>query len=134
MFASLHLNGEDDLFFTVGANDGLALALPLDHPPLICYRRSNPNTSGYNTFPTRLVVSCFLPLHSNEHVDIQTHLNVLLRVLQIIEKCIFSPENSTLLIRTRVRISVSLSRLTSKKSVQVGSLLVSPAFFDSVAL
>jgi hypothetical protein len=82
--------------------------------------------------------SCILPLFCSttyiQHNKYQTHLDVLLRILQIIKKCIFSPHNTTLLIGTRVRISIRLSRLTSPESVEVGSLLVSSATFDSVAL
>jgi len=84
--------------------------------------------------------SCILPpLYSEEHARPSltsklTHLDVLLRVLQIIKKCLLSPHNPTLLIGTRVRISVGLSRLTSPESVKVGSLLVCSAGFDSVAL
>lgn len=74
-----------------------------------------------------------LPQHTS-HRTKSTHLDVLLRILQIFKEGILSPHDTTFLIGARIRIPVGQSRLTAEKPVEVGSLLVGSARFDGMAL
>lgn len=63
-----------------------------------------------------------------------TYFDVLLRVLQVCKKRVLTPQDSTLFVGGGVRVAIGLSGLTTKEAVQIGSLLVRAALFDSVAL
>ena len=63
-----------------------------------------------------------------------SHLDVLPRVLQKVEKRIFTPCHPALLYGATVPVTVGHTRLTAKESVQVQALLVCAAGIDGVAL
>lgn len=63
-----------------------------------------------------------------------SYLDVLLGVLQVLEKSVFLPDDSTLLVGGGVRISISHTRLPTKETMKIRSLLVSTSRFNSVAL
>ena len=63
-----------------------------------------------------------------------TYLHVLLWVFQIIKETLVLPDDSTLLVGRTVGISILLTGLFAKESVEIGTLLVSPALIDGVAL
>ena len=62
------------------------------------------------------------------------YLNVFLGIFQILKERIIAPDDTGLLVGGRIRIAVGLSGLTTKEAVQIGSLLVRPTGFNSMAL
>lgn len=64
----------------------------------------------------------------------RAYLDVLFRVLEVIKQCVFSPNDSTLLVGRRIRVAFGLSALATEESVQVGTLLVGASLLDGVAL
>ena len=77
-----------------------------------------------------LALETFPLLH---HTQV-TYLDVLLGVFQVLEQSVITPGDTGLLVGSRVRITVGLSRLTAKEPIKVGSLLVCTSLFNSVAL
>jgi hypothetical protein len=63
-----------------------------------------------------------------------TYLDVLFRVLQVFKQSIVTPYNTGILVGSAIRISIGLSRLSSKESEQVRSLFMRAALFHGVAL
>jgi len=67
----------------------------------------------------------------------ESHLssgNVFLRVLEILEQSLLSPDNALLLVGIGVGETFYLSRLTSKQAVQVRTDLIRAAGLEGVAL
>ena len=64
-------------------------------------------------------------------VNCETHL---LGILQIFKQGVVTPGDSRLLVGCRIRVTIGLTRLASKETVQIRSLLVSSTFFNGVAL
>ena len=58
----------------------------------------------------------------------------LLRVLEVGEQSVLIPGNTSLLVGVGVGVSLGLTGLTAKETVQVGADLVRAASLDSVAL
>jgi hypothetical protein len=63
-----------------------------------------------------------------------TYLDVLLGILKVFEESIFGPSDSTLLVRSRVGVSVGEARLTTKETVEIRALLVRSSLFNGMAL
>lgn len=63
-----------------------------------------------------------------------TNLDVLLRIFQVFEKSVFTPNDSTLLVRSGVGVTIGHPRLTSEETMEIWPLLVSTTCFDCVAL
>jgi len=74
------------------------------------------------------------PNFSLGEVSYSTHLDVLLGVLEVIEESIVSPRDSRFLVCTGVRVAFRLPGLAAEETVQVGTLLMRTALFNSVAL
>ena len=82
-------------------------------------------------------VNCSLSFFSSFSyftVYCKTHLDVLLWVFEVFEQSVVTPGDTRLFVGGGVRVTIGLSRLTTKKSVKVGSLLVSSTFLNGVAL
>ena len=60
--------------------------------------------------------------------------DVLLGVLQVGEKGVFSPLDALVDVGLRIRVSLSLAGLTTEEAVQVGALLMSTSSLDGVTL
>lgn len=65
---------------------------------------------------------------------INTHLNVLLGVLKVLEQCVLAPHDARLLVGGGVAVAISHPRLSAEESVQVRALLVRPPLLDRVTL
>jgi hypothetical protein len=63
-----------------------------------------------------------------------THLNVFLGIFEVFEQRVVTPGDPGLFVGSGIGVAISLSRLTTKKPVKVGSLLVGSTLFHSVAL
>lgn len=72
--------------------------------------------------------------NNNQYSKHLTYLDVLLGVLEVFKEGVISPSDTGLLVGTGVRVPIGLSRLTTEKSVEVGSLLVWSTLLNSVAL
>lgn len=68
------------------------------------------------------------------HSSFQAHLDVLLRVLEVVKQGILTPNNPGLLVGRGVRVAISESALTTEEAVKIRPLLVRATFFHSVTL
>jgi len=73
-------------------------------------------------------------LNNSSSTSPATYFDVLFRVLQVLKQRVFAPGDSTLLVGGGIGVSIGLSGLTTKKAVQIRSLLVRSALLDRVAL